>query len=577
MKRKISLLALLTVAIAGFLTLTMASPSFAASQAAKNGVSFSLSGQYIGRLFWAQNQTQDFVDLSGFPTRNSFQSFTQRLRMNASINYGEAGGGMPLASVLTQFDLTNDYTPSGLAPNGYGTNGWNTLGYTAAPTGFNHDYNTFGLRQAYLRLVTPIGMWMFGRMPVKFGMGIAVNTNADGMGDFLPIKQANLGLFLGVLIGNETGAYSSYTLLPPSPPPIGNSQVPTIVYPPAALGYTHIQMGTIPTLELMTLKPINHTTASLWLTEAHLNQFGAVPTTESTLYPTANITFGGLSATYSNAGTNLAGEFDYFRGNIIASNVAINEQPLAAAALPGLRAAEAAAIAAEAAAPSAATQAAVSAAQAGAGYALPVAPSVGNEYDGISSYGLYLTGSTLLHTSIPVTVGAKFGIGAPISAGHYNFTYYSMIQNTRTIFGDVIGSNWQTIQIAAPGDAYLYGIPLQSNLENKWALMVDATEHLSGMNDLQESIIYAQWLKTTMTEPGATYSTSMFAGHHIGTEFDVNFTHHFTKTLAWQAWGGYVWTGSGVDSYAPTDTGGVPSTATHKDITALGTAVIWNF
>ena len=547
MKRKISLLALLTVAIAGFLALTTASPSFAASQAAKNGVSFSLSGQYIGRAFYAQNQTQDFIDASGYPTRNSFQSFTQRLRMNASMSYGEAGGGMPLASVLTQFDLTNDYNPSGLAPNGYGTNGWSTLGYTPAPTGFNHDFATFGLRQAYLRLVTPIGMWMFGRMPVKFGMGIAVNTNADGIGDFLPIEQANLGVFLGVLIGNETTAYSAYATNP-------STQFPATVYPGMSPYYTHIQMGTIPTLELMTLKPINHTTYSLWLTEAHLNQFGAFPgpfynsTTggynvsvdESTYYPTANITFGGLSAKYSNAGTNLAGEFDYFRGRIVCSNVAIS---LGACAVNGL----------------------------------PVTPSGTNEYNGVDSYDLYLTGSTLLHTSTPITVGAKFGIGAPISAGHYNFTYYSMIQNTRTIFGDVIGSNWQTIQMSAPGNAYIYGIPLQSNLSNKWALMVDATEHLSGMNDLQESLIYAQWLKTTMTVPGAAYSTSMFGGHHIGTEFDVNFTHHFTKTLAWQAWGGYVWTGSGVDSYVPTATGGVPTTAAHKDITALGTAVIWNF
>jgi hypothetical protein len=80
-----------------------------------------------------------------------------------------------------------------------------------------------------------------------------------------------------------------------------------------------------------------------------------------------------------------------------------------------------------------------------------------------------------------------------------------------------------------------------------------------------------------MNITGNNYSTQMFGGSNIGNEFDLDFTHHFTKTLAWQAWGGYVWTGSGVDSYSATSTGGVPSTATHKDITALGTAVIFNF
>jgi hypothetical protein len=393
-------------------------------------------------------------------------------------------------------------------------------------------------------------------------MGVAVNTNADGLGDFLPVKQADLGVFLGVLFGNETTAYASYT---PTGYVTGTKTTPAsaVVYPIANPYYTHIQMGTIPTLELMTLKPINHTSYSLWLTEAHLNQFNAYPgyvinpangeeepnTYQASIFnPTANITFGGISAKYSNAGTNLAGEFDYFKGRIIASNAAIT-------------------------------------AAAGGSVApyLPVAPSGSNQYDSVNSYDLYLTGSQLLNTSIPITVGAKFGIGAPISAGHYNFTYYSQIQNTRTLFGDVIGSNWQTIIFNSPGVAYIYGgtpWALGSNLSNKWALMVDATEHFSGMNDLQESIIYAQWLKTSLTVPGTVGASQMFGGHHIGTEFDLNFTHHFTKTLAWQAWGGYVWTGSGVDSFTSAEAtpgAGVPSTATHKDITALGTAVIWNF
>ena len=563
MKKRFSIPALaVAVAIAGFLSLTMAPKSFAAAQAAKKGVSFSISGQFIGRGFWAQNQAEDFNNSAGYPTSNTFQNFTQRLRLNASVSYGNAGGGMPLVSVPVQFDMTNDYNPTGLAPNGYGTNGWDTLGYSPAPLGFNHDFATFGLRQAYLRLVTPVGMWMFGRMPVKFGMGVAVNTNADGLGDFLPVKQADLGVFLGVLFGNETTAYASYT---PTGYVTGTKTTPAsaVVYPIANPYYTHIQMGTIPTLELMTLKPINHTSYSLWLTEAHLNQFNAYPgyvinpangeeepnTYQASIFnPTANITFGGISAKYSNAGTNLAGEFDYFKGRIIASNAAIT-------------------------------------AAAGGSVApyLPVAPSGSNQYDSVNSYDLYLTGSQLLNTSIPITVGAKFGIGAPISAGHYNFTYYSQIQNTRTLFGDVIGSNWQTIIFNSPGVAYIYGgtpWALGSNLSNKWALMVDATEHFSGMNDLQESIIYAQWLKTSLTVPGTVGASQMFGGHHIGTEFDLNFTHHFTKTLAWQAWGGYVWTGSGVDSFTSAEAtpgAGVPSTATHKDITALGTAVIWNF
>ncbi|MHB1679645.1 MAG: hypothetical protein ACYCTB_03940 [bacterium] len=552
MKKKFSLLAVLTVAIAGFLALTMvSSPSFAASQATENGVTFSLSGQFIGRALWAQNQDEYFINGLGYPTRNTFQAFTQRLRLNALASYGNAGGGMPLVSVPMQFDMTNDYNPTGLAGNGYGTNGWQTLGYTAAATGFNHDYATFGLRQVYLKLVTPVGMLMFGRMPVKFGLGIAVNTNADGLGDFLPLQQADLGVFLGVLFGNETTAYSNPNM------PLTSG----VVYPITNPYYTHIQMGTIPTLELMTLKPIFNTTYSLWLTEAHLNQFGSLPgeainpatglpepstVLPSIYYPTANITFGGLSAKYSNAGINLAGEFDYFRGHIICSGAAISAGACIAAP----------------------------------NGTLPVQPSTGNQYDAISSYDLYLTGSALLHTSTPVSVGAKFGIGAPISAGHFNFTYYSQIQNTRTLFGDVIGSNWQAIMMSSPGVGYIYGgtpWALGTNLSNKWAAMVDATEHFSGANALQESLIYARWLKTSITIPGETYSTSMFGGHNIGAEFDLNYTHHFTKTLAFQAWGAYVWTGNGVESFSATSTGGVPSDTTHKNVLALGSAVIWNF
>jgi hypothetical protein len=562
MKKRFSIPALaVAVAIAGFLSLTMVPKSFAAAQAANKGVSFSLSGQYIARGFWAQNQTEYFISSPGYPTSNTFQAFTQRLRLNAALNYGTAGGGMPLASILTQFDLTNDYNPTGLAPNGYGTNGWSTLGYTAAPTGFNHDFNTFGLRQAYLRLVSPVGMWMVGRMPVKFGLGIAVNTNADGLGDFLPLSSADLGVFLGVLIGNETTSYSSYS-------PAG-TQFPAIALPAISPTYSHIQMGTIPTLEVMMLKPVNHFTGSLWLTEAHLNQFTALPgpvynpqtntfnanVDENIYFPTANVTFGGLSGTYnSGKGTIVKGEFDYFRGRIIASNAAITGYPNPYYNSNGVF-------------------------QYNQGYFLPVQPSGSNQYDSVNSYDLYLSGSQAINASMPLTLGVKFGIGAPIANGDYNFTYYSMQQNTRTLFGNVLGSNWQPIMMTSPGINYIYttASATGANLANKWGLMVDLTEHFGNGNSLEEAVVHESWLKTSMNITGNNYSTQMFGGSNIGNEFDLDFTHHFTKTLAWQAWGGYVWTGSGVDSYSATSTGGVPSTATHKDITALGTAVIWNF
>ncbi|MDA8273134.1 MAG: hypothetical protein M0Z72_05290 [Deltaproteobacteria bacterium] len=532
MKRKILLLALLTIAIAGFLALTTASPSFAASQANKAGVSFSMSGQYIGRALWSQNQAQVFTTTGAYPNSNSFEVFLQRLRMNASISYDKLVHGMPLVAVFTQFDLTNAYNPSGI---GYGSNGWQALGYTPVPFGFNHDFNTFGLRQAYIRFITPIGAIMFGRMPVKFGLGVAVNTNADGVGDFIPL--GNVGVFAGTLFGNETTAYAN-----------GIAPGPISGVPPAVYGYSHIQNGTIPTIEVMSLKPMNDVSWSAWLTEAHLNQFGAIPPTYiysssnpyfsvTGYYPSANITYGGLSATYANKGTHVAGEFDYFRGDVLfpSYTVTLVTPPISIITLPSR--------------------------------------------EKINSYDLYLTGSQLLNTSTPMTVGLKFGVGGPISGGHLDMTYYSMVQNTRTLFGDVIGNNWQPIEFSAPGLGAFYSAPgeaMGTNLANRYVIMVDATEHFAGMNDLQESLIHAAWLKTTVTYPGATSSTTMFNGNTIGTEFDLNFTHHFTKTLAWQAWGAYVWTGSGVDSYTGAGTTGFANSS-HKDITAFGTAVIWNF
>ncbi|RZD14784.1 MAG: hypothetical protein EVJ47_00405 [Candidatus Acidulodesulfobacterium ferriphilum] len=545
MKRKISLLALLTIAIAGFLALTTASPSFAASQANKAGVSFSMSGQYIGKAFWSQNQSQLFTTTGAYPNSNSFEVFLQRLRMNGSISYDKLAHGMPLAAIFTQFDLTNAYNG---VTNGYGTNGWQALGYTTVPTGFNHDFNTFGLRQAYIRFITPIGAIMFGRMPVKFGLGVAVNTNADGVGDFIPL--GNVGVFVGNLFGNETTAWNN-----------GNTPTPIGALPPALYGYSHIQSGTIPTLEVMSLKPMNDVSWSAWLTEAHLNQFGAVLSSflaaNAALSPTppspgsqsllsesasANITYGGLSATYANKGTNVAGEFDYFRGDIMNSPYAFYNN------------------------------------------------ATTDDRTKIGSYDLYLTGSQLLNTSTPTTVGLKFGIGGPISYQHLDMTYYSQIQNTRTLFGDVIGNNWQSIQLSAPGIDLFYNAPgeaMGTNLANRYTIMVDATEHFTGMNDLQESLIHAAWLKKSIN------GTDMFGGNDIGTEFDLNFTHHFTKTLAWQAWGAYVWTGSGVESattpapnpvkqvpgnwFAPNQGSNNFANASHKDITAIGTAIIWNF
>jgi len=461
-----------------------------------------------------------------------------------------------------QADLTNAY--NGIT-DGYGTNGYYMLGGTPAPTGFNNDFNTFGLRQAYIRVITPIGAIMFGRMPVKFGLGVAVNTNADGLGDFIPL--GNIGIFAGTLFGSEVSAYNTYTCQTSSITPPGsttpnstNCAIPGTTegyYPPATEGYTHIQMGTIPTIEVMTMKPINDTSYSAWLTEAHLNQFEAALSSENTAYtgsntslnlsstigsvqPTANITFGGVSAKYSNAGTKFAGEFDYFRGRIVESSQSINE---------------------------------------GMGY-LPVPPSGSNQYDGINSYDFYLTGSQLLQTSTPVSLGFKFGIGAPIAQGDYNFTYYSTIQNTRTLFGDVIGSSWQPIQFSTQGNSYIYGgaagEQVGPNLANKYVIMVDAKEYLPSSNTLKESLIHASWLQTSIG------STQVFGGSNIGTEADLNFTHHFTKTLAFQAWGSYVWTGAGVESENNTTNNNLTqwtgfSGQQTKNITAFGTDISWNF
>ncbi len=596
MKKRFSLPALvIAVAIAGFLTLTMAPKSFAASQANKAGVSFSLSGQYLGIGEWSQNQAQAFMNNNTTPNQNSFQAFLQRLRLNTSVSYDKLAHGMPLAALFVQMDLTNAY--NGIT-DGYGTNGYYMLGGTPAPTGFNNDFNTFGLRQAYIRLISPIGAIMFGRMPVKFGLGVAVNTNADGLGDFLPL--GNIGVFAGTLFGSEVSAYDTNNCQTSTlgiALPSSNCALPGTTegyYPPATAGYTHIQMGTIPTIEVMTMKPINNISYSAWLTEAHLNQFEAGISSVTTAYtgtpnnayttlssigsiqPTANITFGGLSAKYAANGTKLGIEADYFRGSLVDSSQAI-----------------------------------------GAGFTVPelLYGAIGLEnntfnlgyYNGItdqnvniSSYDLYATASKMLNTSTPMSIGFKFGMGAPIASDNYNFTYYSTVQNTRTLFGDVIGSSWQPIQFNSPGIYYIYGglagEAVGPNLANKYAIMVDARQYLSNDNTLKESLIHAGWLKTSINDPMAPGGNlQLFGGSNIGSEFDLNFTHHFTKTLAWQAWASYVWTGSGVESSTtesvntgqnlPASFGGLPiyaeystfSNAQTKNITALGTDVSWNF
>jgi hypothetical protein len=572
MRNKSILSAAFIVALVGFLAITMmATPSFAASQANKAGVSFSLNGQYLAIGEWAQNQAQAFVANSS-PNKNTYQAFLQRLRLNSTVSYDKLAHGMPLAMLAVQMDLTNSY--NGIT-DGYGTNGYYMLGGTPAPTGFNNDFNTFGLRQAYIRLITPIGAIMFGRMPVKFGLGVAVNTNADGLGDFIPL--GNIGIFAGTLFGSEVSAYDTVG-------PCGNSTTsPTTdcalpgttegYYPPANEGYTHIQMGTIPTIEVMTMKPVNGVSYSAWLTEAHLNQFEAGLSSVSTAYnggpasgsynatsdissvaPTANITFGGVSVKYAANGTKFGLEADYFRGRIMASNQAISEIGFEGSTnLAQLNE--------------------DLVAQTGQGV-LPVNPNGNNQYDGINSYDLYLTGSTMLHTATPMSVGLKLGVGAPIANGDYNFTYYSTIQNTKTLFGDVIGSSWQPIQFNAPGNSYIYGGAADEsvgpNLANKYVIMVDAREYLPSSNTLKESLIHAAWLHDTIN------GQNVFGGSDIGTEFDLNFTHHFTKTLAFQAWGSYVWTGAGVES-ATYSSSGTFAGAETKDITALGSDISWNF
>ncbi len=604
MKKKFLSPALFAVVIAGFLTFAAVSASFGASQANSAGVTYSLSGQYLGIGEWSQNQAQAFMNDGSTPTQNTFQSFTQRLRLNSSMAYDKLAHGMPLAAIFVQMDLTNGY--NGIT-NGYGTNGYYLLGGNPAPTGFNNDYNTFGLRQAYIRVITPIGAIMFGRMPVKFGLGVAVNTNADGLGDFLPL--GNIGIFAGTLFGSEVSAYDNTNACGTSTLgvtlPSANCALPGSTegyYPPATAGYTHIQMGTIPTIEVMTMKPINDVSYGAWLTEAHLNQFeagissvttaynGITGTTYNTLssigsiQPTANITFGGLSAKYSKNGTNLGIEGDYFRGSLVDSSQAIDAGFTVPELLYGAVGLE------NIGTPSSPKDI----------FNLGYYNAINDQNVDISSYDLYATGSQMLNTAIPMSFGIKFGIGAPVASDNYNFTYYSTVQNTRTLFGDVIGSSWQPIQFNAPGISYIYGgaagEAVGPNLANKWVLMVDSKQYLPSGNTLKESLIHAAWLTTSIGDqmaPGG--NLALFGGSNIGTEFDLNFTHHFTKTLTWQAWASYVWTGDGVESSTtvlqntgqtlPPNFGSLPvyaeyssfSNSQSKDITAVGTDIEWNF
>ena len=545
----------------------------------KDGIGVSLSGYYVGKGYWSMNQVQYFNSLSQYPDNNTFQTFFQALRLFTKISYGPKVYNEPLATFFTEVDLTNDYIPTGLAGNGYGSNGWQNFGFTPAPVGFNHDFNTFGLKQAYLRLMTPAGAFLIGRMPVYLGLGIAMNTYADAIGDYFPVDNKKWAVFGGVLIGNETiagnGLYSSSAG----------------VYPPPNAAYTHIQMGTMPLLAVVLRKPINDITGSAWISEAHLNQWGAyfqpaavgyqesvypgafnngsTAQSENADYPTLNVTFGGLSATYSNdSGTVVSGEFDYFRGSVVpSSNLAAEAvTPLSSPAsvyyangVPNINLSASTII------------------------PLPVYNAGGK--DKIDSWDIYLTAQTLLNTPyFPLTIGGKFGAGSPIAAGHYDFTYFSQLENNSTFFGDVI-DGYQAIQISAPGMAYMYGpIPMSTDLANRYAIMGYIKEHLPGNNSLRESVIYARWLKTALNINGTNYQ--MFGGHNIGTEFDLNFTHKFSKTIRLKLWASTVITGKGLDSFsypvpstgetnpAPTS---VPVYAYHNKIYALGTAFVWAF
>ena len=543
----------------------------------KGGVGISLSGYYVAKAYWAENQVQYFNSLAQYPDNNTFQVFFQALRLYSKISYGPKVYNEPLATFFTEVDLTNDYLPTGLANNGYGSNGWQNLGYTPAPVGFNHDFNTFGLKQAYLRLMTPAGAFLIGRMPVYLGLGIAMNTYADAIGDYFPINK-KWSAFGGVLIGNETIAGN------------GLYNAAATVYPPANSSYTHIQMGTIPILAVVLRKPISNITGSIWISEVHLNQWGAyfqpansgyqegvypgafsngvATQIENPDYPTLNVTFGGLSGTYSNNGTVVSGEFDYFRGNVVPSSDLAAEAivPLTSPATEYL--------------PNGTPNITLPPTSI---IPLPVYNAAGK--DKISSWDIYLTAQTLLNTSVfPLTVGGKFGAGSPIAAGHYDFTYFSQLENNSTFFGDVI-DGYQAIQLSTPGLAYMYGpLPMSTDLANRYAIMGYVKEHLPGDNSLRESVIYARWLKTQLNINGTNYQ--MFGGHTIGTEFDLNFKHKFSNTIIWRAWASTVISGNGLDSFsypiasagetnpAPTS---VPVYSYHKKIYALGTAFVWAF
>ena len=532
----------------------------------KDGVSISLYGYYVAKGYWAMNQVQMFNSLAQYPDNNTFQTFFQALRLFSKIGYGPKIYDEPLATLFTEVDLTNDFNGNSI---GYGTNGWYNFGYTSAPVGFNHDLNTFGLKQAYLRLMTPAGAFLIGRMPVYLGLGIAMNTYADALGDYFPINK-NWSVFGGVLIGNETEAGN------------GLYNISAGVYPPANSGYTHIQMGTMPILAVVLGKPISNITGNAWISEAHLNQWGAYfqpaavgyqeginPTTENPDYPTANITFGGLSVTYSNnSGTVISGEFDDFRGSIAPSSDLAAEAVIPPAYPTSFY--EPNGVPKLISPPSPITP-------------LPVYNASGK--NPISSWDIYLTARTLLNTSVfPLTLGGKFGAGSPIAAGHYDFTYYSQLENNSTFFGDVI-DGYQAIQFAAPGLAYMYGpVPMSTDLANRAILMGYVKEHFTGGNSLRESIIYADWLKTTLNLNGTNYQ--MFGGHLIGLEFDLNFTHRFSKTMTWKMWASMVNTGNGLDSFsypvqsvgetnpAPTS---VPIYSYHQRMYALGTIFVWAF
>ena len=547
-----------------------------------SGLSFMLGGRYIGAALYAENQGQGFQNVSGYPNNNSFQEFAQMLRVNTLIKYKK------LISLYTQFALSSDY--NGIA-NYYGgiPPGFQTLAQNPVPVGFNNDFDTFGIREVYINLRLPNQYFrhiIFGRTFLHFGLGVAIRTDVDGIFDNFNVGNFNItaGTMITSMAAAGTYCYSSNKLNPCNTLQ-GLAGTTEGFYPTSAMGYTHVQMGTIPVIQFITKKPVRHTIFSAWFSEAHLNQFQAplynVPnsvyfqtfgsyTDDNNFWPTLNITLAGGSLWYENGKNKLAIEFDYLRGKAMPTSAALSDGLLNSRSANHYLW----------------TQWGGANPNSPLTAPLLVEPAGNNAYDTINSYDIYAKGSTL--TSIkkmPLMIGFKFGLGAPVEAGSYDMSDYSRVQNQPTLFGNLITSNWQMIQILAPGNSYMYGAPLSSNLENKRIEEILFREFLPDKNNLTEAVIQANWVKSNIHVNGKY--VPLFGGSNIGTEFDLDFVHVIKKGFFWKAWASYMFTGRGLETfYGPGNysSGCVTSastacldTATHKNIAAVGTAIVWNF